>query len=67
VRILPRNLAEARRRSGLSEEAFADALELARALGFVGQNSLNSAGLALLEAVEKMNTKVADRYVEVAY
>jgi hypothetical protein len=67
VRILPRNLAEAQKRSGLSGEAFADALEMARALGYVGQNSLNEAGLALLEAVEAMNRPVAARYVEVSY
>jgi hypothetical protein len=67
VRILPRNLAEAQKRSGLSGEAFADALEMARALGYVGQNSLNEAGLALLEAVEAMNRPVAARFVEVSY
>ncbi|MGC8968599.1 MAG: DUF505 domain-containing protein [Thermus sp.] len=67
VRILPRNLAEAQRLSGLPQEVFRNLLELARALGYIGQNSLNAAGLALLEAVEKMNAPVAARYVEVAY
>lgn len=67
VRIPPRNLAEARRLSGLPEETFANAMELARALGYVGQNSLNAAGLLLLEAVEKMNTPLAARYMEAAY
>ena len=55
VRILPRNLKEAWRRSGLPKDVFDDALEAARAAGFVGRNTLNKAGLLLLEAVQLMN------------
>ncbi|RMH31197.1 MAG: DUF505 domain-containing protein [Candidatus Hydrogenedentota bacterium] len=55
VRILPRQFADARRRSGLAGDAFQNALELARAAGYMGQNSINEAGLLILEAVAKMN------------
>ncbi|WP_456410550.1 DUF505 domain-containing protein [Oceanithermus sp.] len=55
VRILPRNVEEALEYSGLPKDVFDNALEAARAAGFVGRNSVNEAGLLLLEAAEKMN------------
>ncbi len=55
VRVLPRNLKEALGYSGLPKEVFDNALEAARAAGLVGRNSLNEAGLLLLEAAEAMN------------
>jgi hypothetical protein len=57
VRILPKNIKEALKISGLSKEAFQDALELARAAGFIGETSINEQGLLLLDAVEKMSSK----------
>jgi len=55
VRVLPRNLSEALGYSGLPKEVFENALEAARAAGFVGRSSINEAGLLLLEAAEAMN------------
>ncbi|WP_456477010.1 DUF505 domain-containing protein [Oceanithermus sp.] len=55
VRILPRNVEEALEYSGLPKDVFDNALEAARVAGFVGRNSVNEAGLLLLEAAEKMN------------
>jgi len=55
VRVLPRSLSEALEYSGLPKEAFENALEAARAAGFVGRNSVNEAGVLLLEAAEAMN------------
>ncbi len=55
VRILPRNFKEALILSGLPEDVFENALEAARAAGFVGRNSVNEAGLLLIEAARLMN------------
>ncbi|NPA05896.1 MAG: DUF505 domain-containing protein [Chloroflexi bacterium] len=55
VRVLPRNIEEAWKRSGLSKEAFDNALKAARVAGFIGQNSVTTAGLLLLEVTRAMN------------
>ncbi len=55
VRVLPRNVREAWKRSGLSKEAFDDALKAGRAAGFIGKNSVTTAGLLVLEAAGTMN------------
>ncbi len=63
VRVLPRNIGHAQKRSGLSAEAFNDALEAARVAGFVGRNTVTTAGLLLLEVVEAMNPQAEEELV----
>ncbi len=60
VRVLPRNIKEAQKKSGLSKDAFDDALTVAKLAGFVGKNSVTTAGLLLLEAVDAMAQRVED-------
>lgn len=54
VRIEPEAWREAKRLSGLSGEAFENALERLRAAGLVGRSGINEAGLLVLEAAERL-------------
>ncbi len=55
VRILPKNIKEAIKLSGLDPDTFEEELVILRASNLVGKSSINEAGLLILEALEKLN------------
>ena len=55
VRVLPKNFSEAMKISGLDPESFEKELIVLRASNLIGKNSINEAGLLILEALEKLN------------
>ena len=60
IRVLPKNIRKAQKISNLSEEAFYEALKVARTAGFVGSNSITTSGVELLEAFDMMKATVDD-------
>jgi len=55
VRILPKNIEEALRLTGLDKETFEKELVVLRVAGLIGRTSINKAGLQVLKALELLN------------
>ena len=55
VRILPKNIEEALRLTGLDKETFDKELVVLRVANLIGKTSINKAGLMVLKALEMMN------------
>ncbi len=62
IRILPRNVKEAIRRSGLEPELFRKTLILAKTAGLVGQNTLTEAGILILQLLREEEREQEVRY-----
>ncbi|HID79115.1 MAG TPA: DUF505 domain-containing protein [Aquifex aeolicus] len=55
VRILPKNIEQALKLSGLDKETFEKELVVLRVSGLIGRTSVNKAGLQVLKALELLN------------
>ncbi len=62
IRVLPRNIKEAIKRSGLDPEVFRKALILARTAGLIGRNTLTEAGILILQILREEEQEQKVRY-----